>query len=229
MSADSSNAKQPARTTPADSASVPDAGLLSFTYQSLGSEKETIDQTLDIKNDYRKSVVPVLAFTALDKHHKVLPQVKVRTVYGSDRGSLVAPYGYSLDILRFSGQGEHQVADVSVTVRSVTTARIRAGIHGVDAQALDSRGRAVSKFSRFSAVRLTNHDAFPVSVRIAYVVYDQPPKGQSQQVVEVTAIGGLTHVPANGTALVEATGEATKAVARYSNGPAVSIKPYNSQ
>lgn len=211
------------------SAPAPGPDVLSFTYHPSFPQKETIDQQLEIKNSFRHSVVPTLSFTALDKRHQVLPQVKVSTVFGSDRGTLVVHYGGGNDILRFSGPGDHQVADVRVTVKSVALARIPSGIHPVEAQALDSNGHAVSKFSRFSAVQLTNQDAFPVSVRVAYLVYDQLPQGQTQQAVTVTEIGGLINVPTKGTAVVNVTGDAASAVARYSNGPAVSIKPYFSQ
>ncbi|MFF3257088.1 hypothetical protein ACFYWP_40345 [Actinacidiphila glaucinigra] len=202
---------------------------LSFRYVGDYGVDETMNQQLEIQNDSPVSVVPVLPFEALDKNDQVLPQVKVSTIYGSDRGTLVAPWGASADILRFSGSGAHDVADVRVTVRRTAIARIPAGAHDVTTQALDSRGREMSRFERFSAVRLTNEDDIPVSVRIAYIVWDQPPKGVTQQAVEVTAIGGLAKVPAHGTAVVPVTGEAAAAVARNSNGPAVSIKAYNSQ
>ncbi|MFF3257385.1 hypothetical protein ACFYWP_41910 [Actinacidiphila glaucinigra] len=191
---------------------------------------DTMNQTLQIGNVGASSLVPVLSFKAVDKNDHVLPQVKVSTVYGSDRGTMVVPYGGAYDILRFSGPGEHDVADVRVTVQTTTTAEIEAGPHEVKTQALDSHGREITRFERFSAVRLTNEDDFPVAVRIAYILWDQPPKGVTQQAVEVTPIGGLTRVPAHGTAVVRVTGkEATAAVARNSNGPAVSIKAYNSQ
>ncbi|MEU0780955.1 hypothetical protein ABZ341_05155 [Streptomyces sp. NPDC006173] len=202
---------------------------LSFDYVGDSGVDEIMNQTLNLTNDYPASVVPVLSFRALDKHHHVLQEVKVSTVYGSDRGELVVPYGTSLDILRFSGPGEHDVADVRVTVRSNTIASIPAGMHGVTTQALDSHGREIERFARFSAVRVTNADGIPVSVRIAYVLWDQPPEGVTQQAIEVTAIGGLTRVPAHGTAVIQVTGKASAAVVRNSNGPAVSIKAYNSQ
>lgn len=85
----------------------PSAHDLSFHYSRHGSAAETIDQTLHIRNAFGDSVVPVLTFTAMDAHGKVLPQVKVGTVYGSDQGNLVVPYGWGFDILRFSGAGEH--------------------------------------------------------------------------------------------------------------------------
>lgn len=206
----------------------PDADVLTFAYHRQNGN-EYIDQTLEINNSYTRSVVPVLAFTALDRNHHALPHVRVRTVYGSDSGRLVAPYGYSLDILRFSGSGEHQVYDVRVTVRHLATARERANIHPVTVQPLDSAGHVVSKFSRFTAVRVKNTDPFAVSVRVDYLVYDQPAKDNTQQAVSVTTIGGLVHVPALGTAVVEVTGAAAQAVAEHSNGPAVSVKAYNSQ
>ncbi|WP_369249197.1 hypothetical protein [Streptomyces sp. R41] len=202
---------------------------LSFHYVGDSGVDETMNQILELTNNYPASVVPELSFQALDKHDHVLRQVKVSTVYGSDRGELVAPYGASNDILRFSGPGKHDVADVRVTVRNTTIASIPAGLHEVTTQALDSQGREIVRFERFSAVRLTNEDDIPVSVRIAYILWDQPPKGVTQQAIEVTAIGDLTRVPAHGTAVVHVTGKAAAAVARNSNGPAVSIKAYNSQ
>ncbi|MET7621311.1 hypothetical protein [Streptomyces sp. NPDC005408] len=202
---------------------------MSFRYIGDSGEDETMNQQLEIENVSGQSVVPVLSFSALDKNHQVLPQVKVSTVYGSDRGNLVAAYGTSVDILRFSGPGEHEVADVRVTVQSTAAARIPAGMHEVTTQALDSQGREITRFERFSKVRLTNEDDFPVFVRVAYIVWDQPPKGVTQQAVEVTAVGGLTVVPPHGTAVVKVTGDAAAAVARSSNGPAVSIKAYDSQ
>ncbi|MFE6551137.1 hypothetical protein ACFVHS_22440 [Streptomyces sp. NPDC057746] len=205
------------------------AQTLSFQYISDSGVDETINQILMIKNVARDSLAPVLSFKALDKNDHVLPHVKVSTVFGSDRGDLVAPYGSSSDILRFSGPGEHDVADVRVTVRSTTKARFPAGPHDVTTQALDSHGREIERFERFSAVRLTNEDDIPVFVRVAYILWDQPPKGVTQQAVEVTPVGDLTIVPAHSTAVVKVSGRAAAAVARNSYGPAVSIKAYNSQ
>ncbi|MBM9506780.1 hypothetical protein [Actinacidiphila acididurans] len=61
-----------------------------------------------------------------------------------------------MDILRFSGPGAHQVADVRVRIVSVVPTRIRAGVHDVSVQPLDGQGRKVNKFSRFTALRLSN-------------------------------------------------------------------------
>lgn len=206
-----------------------DRFALSFRYIGDSGVDETMNQQLAIKNSVPVSVVPVLSFEALDKKGDVLPHVKVGTVYGSDRGRLVAPSGTSGDIMRFSGAGKHDVADVRVTVLEIYTAQNPAGPQGVDAQALDAHGREITRFERFSAVRLTNQDDIAVSVRIVYIMWDQPPKGVTQQAVEVTAIGGLTRVPAYGSAVVKVSGDAASAVARDSNGPAVSLKAYNSQ
>ncbi|WP_344076338.1 hypothetical protein [Streptomyces crystallinus] len=208
----------------------PASSDLSFSYTGVSSEDETINQTVSIHNTYRRSVVTLLSFTALDRAHQPMPQVKVTTVFGSDRGTLVSPYGYSYDILRFSGPGQHEVADVQVKVDKVVAAapRVVAG-EPVTTQALDDAGRDISRFERFSKVRLTNPNTWPVYVRVSYLVYDQPPKGQSQQVISATPIGGLTRVPSHGTTTIEVKGEAATAVARNSEGPAVSIKAYDSQ
>jgi len=226
LSTPSGAASQTADAPPATEKAL--AGELSFTYQKTQPEKETISQTLDIKNDDDKSLLPVLAFTPLDAHHHVLPQVKVSAVYGSDRGTLAVPYGYGYDILRFSGPGEHAVADVRVAVRSVRLAPHRAGIHEVEVQPLDASGAKVDKFSRFTALRLTDQDGFDVYVRVVYILWDQPTGDNSQQAVSATPVGGLIRVPAHGSTVVKVTGAAAKAVAQDAEGPAVSIKPYDS-
>ncbi|WP_316784915.1 hypothetical protein [Streptomyces sasae] len=208
--------------------SKPAKSALTFAYQREGGDNY-ISQTLAIKNANKESVVPVLAFTALDQNGDPLPGVHVQTVYGSDSGRLVVSYGWGFDILRFSGAGEHQVYDVRVTVKRVVAAKSRANAHPVTVQELDSAGRTVSKFSRFTAVRVTNTDPYAVTTRVAYLVYDQPAEGETQQAVSVTPIGGLVRVPGGGSAVVKVTGAAATAVARYSGGPAVSVKAYNSQ
>ncbi|MGV9606858.1 hypothetical protein ACWDR2_24355 [Streptomyces sp. NPDC003631] len=218
-----------AHTSESGSVSGVPSQALSFRYVGDSGVAETMSQQLMIKNVAQDSVAPVLSFKALDKNDQVLPHVKVTTVFGSDRGKLVAPYGTSIDILRFSGPGEHDVADVRVTVQSTAKARFPAGPHDVTTQTLDSHGREIDRFERFSAVRLTNEDDIPVFVRIAYILWDQPPKGVTQQAVEVTPVGGLTIVPAHSTAVVKVAGKAAAAVARNSYGPAVSVKAYNSQ
>ncbi|MEU6851398.1 hypothetical protein ABZ901_15915 [Actinacidiphila alni] len=218
----------PAATRTRPPTTGPAVSQLSFTYHRH-SGNDYIDQTLQIHNSDTRSLVPELSFTAVDRHHHVLPGVRVRTAYGSDTGRLVAPYGYSLDILRFSGPGQHQVYDVRVAVRRLSVARQRANIHEVTVQPLNAAGHAVSKFSRFTAVQVSNPDRFAVTIRLAYLVYDQPAPGNTQQATSVTPIGGLVRIPASGTATVQVTGAAAKAVAESSNGPAVSVKTYNSQ
>lgn len=202
---------------------------VSFRYVGDSPEDETINQILSIANSYRDPVVLRLSFSALDKNHHLLPKVKVSTVFGSDYGNLVAPHGYSYDILRFAGSGEHEVRDVHVTVHQVLPADSPpSGTEEVTTQALDGEGHDVSKFTRFSQVRLTNTNDMPAAVRVVYIVWDQPAHGDTQQAVEATPVGGLTIVPAQGTAIVKVTGAAA-AVARSSGGPAVSVKAFQSQ
>ncbi|MFF2997299.1 hypothetical protein ACFVTC_22475 [Streptomyces sp. NPDC057950] len=218
---------RPAKGATEDRGAAAEDGL-TFTYHRHSGDG-MIDQTLSIRNAYMSSVSPVLAFTALDRHRHPLPGVRVRTVFGSDSGRLEVPYGVGYDILRFSGSGEHQVFDVRVSVTRVTTAKTQADTLPPSAETLDAAGRVVSKFSRFAAVRVTNPEEFAVSARIAYLVYDQPAEGETQQAVFVIPIGTLVRIPARSMAIVEVTGDAARAVAKYSGGPAVSVKAYNSE
>jgi hypothetical protein len=86
---------------------------------------------------------------------------------------------------------------------------------------------ACGQGSRYEAA--SNPNAVPVSVRVVYIVYNQPASGTAQQAVAVTPVGTLTSIPANGTVTIPVSGAAKAAVDKYSNGPAVSIKAYFSQ
>lgn len=177
------------------------------------------------------SVVPTLAITPVDSSGRPVAGVSVSTAYGSDRGTLVVGPGRdgAYDVLAFSGPDRARVAGVAVSVTRVLPATAPAGADYVTARAADQGGGSISKFDRFRQVVLQNPNGAAVSVRTVYIVYDQPRDGTSQQAVAVVPIGGLTTVPAHGSVTVPVTGAAQEAVAKYSGGPAVSIKTYFSQ
>ncbi|MFE6847493.1 hypothetical protein [Streptomyces sp. NPDC057686] len=173
--------------------------------------------------------MPTLAITAVDSTGKDLPDVQVRTAYGSDRGGLVVQHGGSHDVLAFSGEDAGRVADVRVTVKELVPADLPAGSSAVEAKPADAAGQPLTKFDAFDQVSLKNPNTTAVSVRVVYLVYDQPKDGSPQQAVEVVPIGGLTTIPAGGTSSVTVSGDAKTAVQKFSHGPAVSIKPYFSR
>ncbi|MGA5822010.1 hypothetical protein ACPC54_29605 [Kitasatospora sp. NPDC094028] len=220
----------PAASAPvaASSAASPTAAPLSFRYHALGKQ-EFIDQTLSINNGGRTSVAPTLAISAVDGSGKDLPDVRVTTAYGSDHGGLVVQPGGGFDVLAFSGAGADQVADVRVTVKELAPADLRADAALVEAQPADADGQPLTKFDAFDQVVLKNPNDTAVSVRVVYLVYDEPRPGRSQQVVEAVPIGGLTAVPAGGTASVAVSGDAKAAVRKFAHGPAVSVKTYFSR
>ncbi|MGC0319211.1 hypothetical protein [Kitasatospora acidiphila] len=215
-------ASTPAADTPA---AAPAATSLSFSYHALGKQ-EYIDQTLSINNDGQTSVVPTLTITAVDGSGKDLPDVQVTTAYGSDRGSLVIQPGGGYDVLAFHGADAKQVATVKVTVKELAAADLPASASAVEAKPADAAGQPLTKFDAFDQVILKNPNNTAVSVRIVYLVYDQPPAGTPQQAIEVVPIGGLITVPPAGTTSVAVSGDAKTAVQKYSGGPAVSVKTY---
>lgn len=199
---------------------------LSFSYRELGPDGY-INQTLTITNHSFASFAPTLVVTPLDKTGHTLSDLHVTTAFGSDRGNLVIPpNGQSYDILTFHGPDAARVFQVKVHVKALTQVNSPAGPDHVNAQAADASGNLVSKFDNFDKVALINSNTTPVAVRIAYIVYDQPPPNVPQQAVSVTPIGGLITVPAQSTILVPVTAEAEAALQKYSNGPAVSLKAY---
>ncbi|MFF2073451.1 hypothetical protein ACFVXG_01695 [Kitasatospora sp. NPDC058162] len=209
-------------------ATSPAATSLSFSYYALGKQ-EFIDQTLSIGNDGRTSVVPTLTITAVDGSGKDLPDVQVSTAYGSDRGGLVIQPGGGYDVLAFHGADAGRVANVKVAVKELAAADLPASAAAVEADPADASGQPLTKFDAFDQVILKNPNSTAVSVRIVYLVYDQPAAGTPQQVVEAVPIGGLITVPAAGTTSVAVSGDARTAVQKYSGGPAVSLKTYFSR
>jgi len=190
-----------------------------------------LSQTIVIANKGASSVVPTLAITPLDGAGHPLTGVSVTTVFGSDHGALVVAPGRNggYDVLVFSGPDRAKVADVAVAVTGTVRATEQSQGAYVTVQTADRNGGPLSKFDRFEQVVLHNPNSAAVSVRTVYIVYDQPSGGASQQAVAVVPVGGLTTVAAGGSVTVPVTGAAQEAVARYSGGPAVSVKTYFSQ
>lgn len=162
---------------------------LSFHYQASGGE-DVMNQTLTITNSSGSAVVPVLRFTPLDSSGQPIGETDVTTAYGSDRGQLVVGSS-GLDVLAFGGAGASAVADVRVDVVSVTAAKRIPVTRGVTTSFLDGAGDSVDKFSQFTDVVLANPNDADATLRIVYIVWDQPtdPK-ETQQAVSVTPIGG---------------------------------------
>jgi len=97
--------------------STPQGFGLDFAFRSH-SGPGTMDQVLEIKNYGGQPVAPFLAIVALDDNGHKLPDVTVRTAYGSDQGLVVIPGGDTgLDVLSFGGPQARHVHDVHVTVR----------------------------------------------------------------------------------------------------------------
>ncbi|MDF3293396.1 hypothetical protein [Streptomyces silvisoli] len=202
---------------------------LSFSYRSMGKDGY-INQVLTITNHKSVNFAPDLAVTPEDSLGQVLPDLRVTTAFGSDRGNLVVPpNGTSFDILAFHGSASAKVRKVKVQIKALNQVDSPAGPETVATQAADANGQPVNKFADFDQVFLMNPNKTPVTVRIAYLVYDQPPSNVPQQTISVTPIGGLIEVPAQGSTVVHVFGAAKAAVHKYSNGPAVSLKAYLSR
>jgi hypothetical protein len=180
---------------------------LTFTYVARSGD-DAMDQQLLISNHSSYMMAPILSFTALSGSGDSLPGVTVTGLFGSDHGGLVVPPGENLDVLIFDGPLADQVADVRVTVDDDPTVRFPAVDSWVDVTLLDGRGLSTTRDSRISAVKLTNDNLRPVTVRLVYVVWSDPAARHTQQAETVTPIGDLIEVPADGTVTVPVTGPA---------------------
>jgi hypothetical protein len=206
------------------------ASALSFHFQRITGDG-MMDQELSITNSSGQPVVPTLQFTPLDELGEPVAGVTVTSAYGSDRGQLVVGAKGFIDVLAFHGTDSLQVRDVHVDVTSVTLAKRIVVTHDLTTTFLDASGDTVDRFGDFDKVVLTNPNDIDATVRIVYIVWDQPAEENgSQQAVSVTPIGGVIVIPHRGKATVQVDGDAAAAVARYGDGSnAVSVKVFPSQ
>jgi hypothetical protein len=172
-----------------------EAADLRFDFE-LEAKPGFISQTLTIENPGTASLAPVLELTALDAGGDPMPEVRVRTAFGSDQGRLVVPADWAvIDVLRFEGPGARDVEDVDVRIRTADEVAIERPSEEPAVQRLD-RGRPVGYSGLFDAFRLTNPSNAEVKVRVALVEYEDPPPGESQQWVRVTELAPLTTLAA---------------------------------
>ena len=173
------------------------AADLRFEFELLAGENQ-IDQTVTIENPGDSSFAPVLEYTALDAAGEPMPDIEVRTAYGSDRGRLVVPADWAvLDVLRFEGPGARKVEDVAIRVREADEIAIERPTEEPEIQRLDG-GRPVEYAHLFDAFRVTNPGDTEIDLRVALIEYELPPEGESQQWFRITELAPLTTVPAGG-------------------------------
>lgn len=179
---------------PERSADTPE---LRFDFE-LESDPGFISQTLTIENPGASSLAPVLEFTALDAAGEPMPDIRVRTAYGSDKGRVVVPADWAvLDVLRFEGPGAREVEDVAVRVSRADEVAIERPSEEPEVQRL-AHGRPVEYADLFDSFRLTNPGDAEVKVRVALIEYEDAPEGESQQWVRVTQLAPLTTLAAGG-------------------------------
>jgi hypothetical protein len=204
-----------------------DSSTLSFDYTG-DSGGDYIDQVVEIGNDGSQAVIPTLKFAALDSNGAVLPDVKVFTAFGSDRGNVVVPPSGAWEIVEFLGVGSDDVDDVQVTVvRSQNIAYPYVDTEP-DTEALDKSGKEDDYYADFRSVRVTNDNADPLQVRLAYVVWEGDESSGPEQFQVSVPIGELTTVPAHGEATVQVDPAAVESIVRYGGAFPANVIAYYS-
>ncbi|GAB3147744.1 hypothetical protein GCM10027290_31500 [Micromonospora sonneratiae] len=206
---------------------VEDRTLSYDYYPSYG--EGYMNQLLSISNHTQQSVVPTLALQALDTHGKVLQDVSVTTVFGSDRGKVVVLPNGATDVLIFNGANLERVADVRVVARQMEVIEFPRAEVDVRTEPLDAAGRSVTRNDLFKSVVLYNDNPAPVTVRLVYIVWDVPLPDRTQQAQQVVPVGDLISVPGKGSVTVPMDGEAGAVIERTAGYAPASIKVYFSR
>jgi len=200
---------------------------LSFSYQAIG-EPGYMDQNLQIVNRGSSAVVPVLAYQATDKDGRALTDIHVSTAYGSDRGELVVPEGGWFEILSFQGNAVSEIIDVRVTVVSVEAVKYPIVEDELKTQFLDSEGEPTYG-GPFDSVRLTNDGPLNVTVRVVFLVLDEPPPGTPQKPIRIVPLAGPTKVSGRSDVIIPVTPEVAGVQAEIAGQDVwMSVKAYPS-
>jgi hypothetical protein len=201
---------------------------LSFSYQAI-AEPGYMDQNLQIVNKGSSAVVPVLAYQPTDANGRALTDIHVSTAYGSDRGELVVPEGGWFEILSFQGNGVSEIIDVRVTVVSVEAVEYPMVNAELKTQILDSKGEPTYA-GPFESVRLTNDGPLNVTVRVVFLVFDQPPQGAPEKPIRIVPLAGLTKVAGRSDVIIPVTPEVASVQAEIAGQDVwMSVKAYPSR
>lgn len=179
---------------------------LSFAFRRLGGPGY-MDQVLAITNRGYSAMAPTLTLVPLDRAGHRIPDVTVRTAFGSDRGMVVIPpRSVGQDVLAFAGPRSRQVADVEVIARR--TARVLMPTEAVAEPHASRtlRGDQVEPLDDFDALVVRNPSRVSVAVRLVCIIWDRPSPGTAQQMLDSVPVGGLTRVAPWGEASVRVTG-----------------------
>jgi hypothetical protein len=147
------------------------------------------DQVLTIENHTDVSVLPTLAFTALDAYGRELPNVVTQTVHGSHRGGPLLPAGGTLrDILRFDGLGSRQVRAVHVELAAIEELDHPALEKDVRSVMIDLEQKATDDPADFWGIGLVNPNPFVVTVRVSLMEFEERERDFPRQVVDVVTL-----------------------------------------
>jgi hypothetical protein len=147
------------------------------------------DQVLTVENHTEVSVVPTLAFTALDIYGRELPNVVTQTVQGSHRGGPVLPANGTLrDILRFDGPGSRQVRGVHVELAAVEELDHPALEQDTRSVMIDLDQKATDDPAEFWGIGLVNPNPFGVAMRVSLLELEERERDFPRQVVDVVTL-----------------------------------------
>jgi hypothetical protein len=200
---------------------------LTFHY-TADSGGNYIDQVVQIDNSGDQAVIPVLKYVALDRSGRPMPNIKVFTAFGSDRGDVVVPSTGAWDIVEFLGADHEDVADVQVTVVKSQLATYPPMDTEPDTEAIDDTGHEDEYFEDFRSVQVTNDNDDPIQVRLAYVVWNADDDIHPVQFLVSVPIGDLTTVPAHGDAVVEVDPAALTSILQYGGHYSANVLAFSS-
>ena len=202
------------------------ARALSFHYDRIGRYGQ-MDQVLTISSSAPEPITLTAQLHALDSHGKRLPEVRVSSVFGTDRGEQVLMPGDNADALVFSGPGAAEVRDVDVRdLRAVRARGVGVATQPVSARVVNAAGFDIATRFAGNGVQVENTNDVGLDVQLVAIIWSRPGKGESQQAVQVLRIDGPTHVPAHESLAVRPSATVAATIEKFGMTNAESIRAY---
>lgn len=160
-----------------------------------------VDLSLDVENPWETPVTLEGRLVARDGGGAELPDVRVRSAFGTETGRAVVMPGGAVDFVRLQGPGADRVREVTLEDTTVTPRGGAVLTEYVDLTPVGGRGEPLEYDMYARGARLENPNPHPARIRVVLMVLRAPRDGVPQ---EATLVHDVTtaEVPADGTTTV---------------------------
>ena len=197
---------------------------MSFAFTPIGSSG-FLDQVMTLRYRGRTTAAPVIRYQARDRTGQPLPEVRVHSCYGTDRGEMALTPGENTDLLYLRGPSAHLTADVTGEIVELRPLDRRENPIPQVAQN-DAHGRELPSGGGFDYLTVINPWPAEACCRVVAVALDSPTSGPQGAIEVVSLTPQPLVVPASTEVPLTPPTDAYAAISRYFGAAFVTVKAY---